>query len=272
METLLYILDWPMEKPALYGWYHLLWWVISFAAAWLLCYLHRYSKQPEHYVCKVVFYTAVLVALFEMLHQINYNVIWADGRLQLDIQWYAFPFQFCSTPMYIGLLTGVFKKGRMHNSLCAYLATYSVFAGLCVMIYPGDVFTETIIINVQTMICHSSMLTIGIFLYYTGHVKLMHQTFLQAVPVFAVCIAIAITLNEIAYRCGLIAAGHAFNMFFISPYCPPSLPVYSLIQNSVPYPYCLLIYILVFSLAAYLVLLAAMSLASRRTNHSKTNC
>jgi hypothetical protein len=47
-------------------------------------------------------------------------------------------------------------------------------------------------------------------------------------------------------------------LFFISPHCEPSLPVYSLVQEVVPYPWCAFLYIGGFSLAAYLVLLMAM--------------
>ena len=38
------------------------------------------------------------------------------------------------------------------------------------------------------------------------------------------------------------------------------LPVYSLVQGVVPFPWCLVIYILGFTLAAYLMLLAAMGI------------
>lgn len=270
METLLHILDWPMEQPTMYGWYHLLWLVIPFAVAWLLCRHYKRVRQPEIQVRRVVFYTAALVASFEVLKQINFDLVWEDDDLQWDMQWYAFPFQFCSTPMYAGLLTGVFRKGRIHNSLCAYLATYAVFGGLCVMLYPVTVFTGTLIINVQTMVCHASMLTIGIYLFYTGHVKMEHKTILKAMPVFGAFVAIAMLLNEAAYRSGLLAAGHEFNMFFISPYCEPSLPVYSLVQVAVTYPWCLILYVLVFSLAAYVVLLTAMGI-SRLTARRHTS-
>ncbi len=270
METLLHILDWPMDTPRLYGWYHLLWVLIIFLAAWVLCTSYKHCRHPEAHIRKVVFYTAVLVAVFEVLHQINYNLVWKDDRLQLDMQWYAFPFQFCSTPMYVGLLTGLFKTGKVHDSLCAYLATYVVFAGICVMIYPGDVFTGTIITNVQTMICHGSMITVGIYLFYTRHVGGENKTFLRALPVFCGCLLIAMLLNEIAYRCGLLASGHTFNMFFISPYCEPSLPVYSLVQAALPYPFCLIVYVMGFSLAAWLVLLLGRFVCpkSSRQSHS----
>lgn len=260
METLLRILDWPMKRPELYGWYHLLWWALSFAVAWFLCRLYKHSKCPDQFCCRAIYYVAFVVAVFEVLHQINYNLVCDEDGLRLQMQWYAFPFQFCSTPMYVGLLTAIFKKGRIHDSLCAYLATYAFFAGLCVMIYPGDVYTETLLTNVQTMMCHSSMLTVGIFLFYTGKVPLEHKTILRAMPVFGMCLAIAMLLNEIVYRFGLLAAGHTFNMFFISPYCEPSLPVYSSVQAVVPYPWCLVVYVVVFSVAAYLVLLSSMGI------------
>lgn len=47
-------------------------------------------------------------------------------------------------------------------------------------------------------------------------------------------------------------------MFFVSRHCDPSLPVYSLVQQVVPYPWSLIIYIVMFSLAAYVMLLIAM--------------
>ena len=261
IEILLSLLDLRMEMPSLYGWYHVVWLIIPLAAAWGLCQLYRRSAQPGQMLRRVVFGTAALVASLELLHQINYNLVWEEDELRWNMQWYAFPFQFCNTPMYVGLLTGRFRKGKVHNALCTYLATYAVFAGLCVMIYPGDVFTGTILTNVQTMICHGSMLTIGIFLYYTGHVPMKPRTFLQAVPVFLVGVALAMIFNELAFRSGLLAAGHSFNMFFISPHCEPSLPVYSLVQALVPYPGCLIIYVLGFSAAAFLMMMAARGIA-----------
>lgn len=267
LEELFRILNWRMEIPGLYGWFHLMSFALSFLALAWLCRTHR--PGPDR-VRKVVFRTSLLVLALEIYKQIVYNLSYtAETGWQVHMQWYSFPWQFCSMPMYVGLLAGIIKKGRVHDALCAFLATYSVFAGLCVMLYPADVFIDLVGVNVQTMVCHGSMLTIGGYLFYTGHVKLKHQTVLKAMPVFAVCIAIAMLLNETAYRTGLLAAGHTFNMFFISPYCAPSLPVYSAVQACIPYPYCLIIYILVFTLAAYLILLLAMGadrLAGRRKN------
>jgi hypothetical protein len=149
------------------------------------------------------------------------------------------------------------KKGRVHDALCAYLATYAMFAGLITMCIPNDIYIETIGINIQTSVCHGSMITVAIYLFYSGHVKLQHKTILKAMSVFACTMGVAMILNEIAYRSGL---EESFNMFYISPHQPPHLLVYSDIQKVVPFPFCTVIYFLGFSLAAYLILLFAMGI------------
>lgn len=255
-QSVLAFLDSSMEKPLPYGWFHLVWLALSFLA---LIPLLRYPQKPgQDHVRRVVLVTAILVTVLEIYKQINYSFSYENG-IAFDYQWYAFPFQFCSTPMYIGLLAGLIKKGKVHDSLCAYLATYAIFAGLAVMLYPNDVFISTIGINIQTMICHGSMITIGIYLFATGHVKLEHQTILKALPVFAITVAIAAVMNEIAYFAGLLET-ETFNMFFISGHCPPHLPVYSMVQTLLPFPVALILYIFGFTLAAYIILLAAMGI------------
>lgn len=246
-------LDSSMTTPTSYGVFHL----VSFALSILIgVWLCIRFKDSERYAKRIVLITAIIVTVFEIYKQINYTFTYDGTAITADYQWYAFPWQFCSTPMYVGLLAGL-TRGKVHESLCAYLATFAVFAGVCVMFYPNDVFISTIGINIQTMICHGSMLSIGIYLLASGYVKLEHKTILKAVPVFAIAVAVAVVLNELAHATGLLAT-EDFNMFFVSPYCDPHLPVYSIVQQHVAFPWCLILYILGFSVAAYLMLLIAM--------------
>lgn len=250
--NVLRILDTPMTTPVNYGWFHLLWWAITLGAAVALCLWHRKTGNEQR-VRNVVFGVAVTVIILEIYKMINFGFSYENG-VEYSFPWGSFPWQFCSTPMYVGFLTGIFRKGKVHESLCAYLATYAIFAGTAVMVYPNDVFIETIGINIQTMICHGSMITVGIYLLYTGYVKLEHKTILKAIPVFACTLGIALILNEIAHANGI----EGFNMFYISAYEEPHLPVLSDIQRLVPYWADLLIYTLGFTVVAYLMLLIAM--------------
>ena len=47
-------------------------------------------------------------------------------------------------------------------------------------------------------------------------------------------------------------------MFYISPYCDPHLLIYKDVQAVVPFPWSLVIYILGFTAASYIMLLLAM--------------
>lgn len=265
LQNVLKIMDTQMETPVLYGWFHL---VSLTAVLAVSVYLGVFRKgDSPAQIRRTVLLTAIVVTVLEVYKQINYSFSYTDG-ITYDYQWYAFPFQFCSTPMYIGLLAGLTKKGKIHDAACAYLATYAVFAGACVMFYPSTVFIGTVGINIQTVVCHGSMIFIGVYLLATGYVKVQHKTILKAIPVFAICVAIAAISNEIAYRVGLLNT-EDFNMFFISPYCEPHLPVYSMVQGVVPFPLCLVIYILGFSVAAYLMLLIAMAVKCFTTKKTK---
>ena len=254
---LLRVLDTQMPTPAGYGWFHIMFFVLSIAAGVLLCVV---CKDRERYTRPILLITSLTVILLEVYKLVNFSFGYAEGTITADFPWYAFPWQFCSTPMYVGLLAAL-TRGRVHRSLCAYLATFSVFAGLCVMIYPNDVFIGTVGVNIQTMICHGSMLTVGIYLLGTGYVPREHRTVLRALPVFCAAAAVAMVLNEIAFRTGMLETD-SFNMFYFSPHQDPHLPIYSDVQRLVgaDNPLSIVIYVVGFTLAAYLVLLIAMGI------------
>ena len=267
MEFLISVLklfDYHIEKPEVFGWFHWLWIGLTIFVTVALCVWHKRSGTPDR-VRRVVMGNAIFVIILEIYKMINYSFQEANG-FAFDFQWYAFPWQFCSTPMYIGLLAGIIRKGKIHECLCAYLATFAVFAGLAVTVYPGDVFTPVLGVDIQSMICHASMISVGIYLFYSGYVKLEHKTILKAIPVFAVCVTIALVLNEVMYYSGILdmadGSKETFNMFYISGHFPSTLPIYGAVHNAVPFPVNAIIYILGFSLIAYVILLIAMGIGA----------
>ena len=257
MSEIIEFLDLEMETPQMYGWFHILSMVLTALTTVAICIF--FKNPSEKTVRRILLTTSLVVILLEIYKQINFTFSYDGEKITADYQWYAFPFQFCSTPMYVGLLASLIKNEKIHKCLCAYLSTFALFAGAAVMFYPQTVFLPTIGINIQTMVCHGSMICIGIFLLFSGYVKIEHKTILKAIPIFAVALITAVCMNEIAHLSGLLET-ETFNMFFISPYCEPSLPVLSLIQPLVPFPIELIIYIIGFSLAAYIMLIIAMGI------------
>lgn len=253
-----------MHEPKSYGWFHIL--SLALMAAFAVAVCLRGKHWTARQVRRFLLWTSVLVIGLEVYKQINYT--FGDGSRAPSYQWYAFPWQFCSTPMYIGLLAGLTRKGRLHQALCAYLATFSLFAGTAVMLYPEQVFITTLGINVQTMVCHGAMVVIGVYLLASGYVKLEYKTVFKALPLFVALVLVAVVMNEAAYRVGLLE-DHNFNMFMISPYCDPSLPVYSLVQQVLPFPWSLAVYVLGFTAAACLMITLGKAIRSLRTVRPK---
>ena len=254
LNKVISILDAKMTRPTGYGWFHIMFWAITLASAFVLCFL--YKKGIIKNVKRVVLITALTVIALEIYKLFIFGISYGE-TISYSFVWYIFPWQFCSTPMFIGLLAGL-TKGKFHKWMCSFLATYAVFAGTAVMCYPGDVFIDTIGINIQTMVCHGSMLVIGIFLYYTGHVEAKIKTLLRAIPVFASCLTIAVVLNEIAGK--IDPDKYNFNLFYISRYHQGTLPVFSLIQNKVPFIVGFIIYVVGFTVLAGVILLIAMGI------------
>ena len=252
LSMLLTVLDTKMQVPQPYSPFHIFFIIASIRAGFRIS--DHCVGRGGSAVRRVLFWGSLLIIVLEIYKQINYSFQVKGEQILFDYQWYAFPFQFCSTPMYIGLIAAVTKNEALHRRLCAYLASYSLFAGISVMAYPVSVFTDTVGINIQTMVWHGAMITMGIVLLRTGYVRASVRTVMDAFPVFLTLVATAAFMNEIAHQTGLLSS-ETFNMFFISPYCAPSLPVYSLIQPLVPFPLSVLIYIAGFTAAAMIVLM-----------------
>ncbi|MFA6627334.1 MAG: hypothetical protein WCT17_02240, partial [Bacilli bacterium] len=162
-------------------------------------------------------------------------------------RWYVFPFQFCSVPMYVGLLAGLVKAGKVQNALYSFLGTFCLFAGLAVMVYPNDVFVSTLGINIQTMVHHGGMVVLGIYVIASNRSIPSLKGIIGSGVVFMIIVAIAQIMNLIFVNKGL-------NLFFISPYNVCHLPVLSVIQEKFGYVVFIITYILGFMLVAYLIL------------------
>lgn len=250
-EKFLALLNGQMARPEMYGWFHILSLAIMIGLIVLVCFTCRKLKYKTFKTLCITI--SLILILFEVYKQLNYS--YNPTTDMWNYQWYAFPFQFCSTPMYVLLLVGLTRPGKFQDFLCSFLATFGLFAGIAVMLYPSTVFIETIGINIQTMVHHGLMVVVGVFMLVSGRAKLNHKTLLKAVVVFATLATIAYVGNILFYHFG---NGETFNMFFISPYGVCDIPILITIQPLVPHIIFLLAYLLGFSLAAYIVLLFAM--------------
>jgi len=242
LKNILDILSYELaNEPKPYGLFHLTAFAIVIIIAIILAI--KYHRPTEKQSQTIVLTISLILVVFEIYKQIIFTY---DGG-EWNYRWWAFPFQFCSVPMYVGLLTGLLKEGKVRRALYSFLGTFCLFAGLAVMVYPNDVFIRTLGVSIQTMVHHGGMLILGVFALSSNKVSPEQKRIFGSAIIFLVLVIIAQTLNITLKDKGL-------NMFFISPYIPCHLPVLSTIQSTFGYTVFIFTYILGFIFVAYLIL------------------
>ena len=241
-EKMLYFLQGEMNEPTAFGWFHVLWLVLVIIS---ICVLFKGRKYHCDKRLKMILGIYGIIALIlELLKQLiwafNYDPI--TNIITWDYEWYAFPFQLCTTPIFVTIICLFLKKDNTRNSLLSYMSFTTILGSIATMIIPDSCFVSDILVNIHTMWLHLGSFVVSIYLLMSGEVKINIQSLKQAIKVFLIFVVIAEVMNIVIYNIGILN-GETFNMFYISPYFISTLPVFDIIQQNVPYLVYLIIYI-----------------------------
>jgi len=265
-EQILHVLEAKMETPKAFGWFHIMCLTIVFV---VIILLYRNKKNNDEKQLKRVLGTYAFIALIlEILKQLiwtfNYNV--ETGIVIWDYKWYAFPFQLCTTPIYVCIITLLLKKCKVRDYLLSYIAYITILGSVTTAITPYSCLVSDILVNIHTMWLHLGSLAVSVYLLMTEQVKIDKKNLQMAIFTFLIFVGIAETLNVVIYNSGLLN-GEVFNMFYISPYFISPLPVFGTIQSNVPYIIYLLTYISVLILGGFIVYNVSLKIKNRKNNY-----
>ena len=113
---ILLFLQGEMTEPKAFGWFHIMWIIFIF----LFLVLLRNKRSEKN--LKVILGTYGIVALvFEILKQIAWSFNYENGIVTWDYQWYAFPFQLCTTPIIISIVCVFLKENKLRDILLSYI-------------------------------------------------------------------------------------------------------------------------------------------------------
>jgi len=242
-EKILYMLQVQMETPKPYGWFHLMWIVfVVVSLVILFIFRKKYSNKQLKIVLGVYGIVALILEVTkQVMWSFNYDV--ANNLVTWDYQWYAAPFQLCTTPIFASIICLFLKDGKVRDSILSYMAFVTILGGFMTILLPDSCFTKDILINVHTMWLHCGSFVVSVYLIMNGAVKIQKQNLKNSFKVFLIFVLIAEILNISIYNSGILN-GETFNMFYISPYFISILPVFDVIQQNVPFILYLMIYIL----------------------------
>ena len=241
-EKVLYFFQGEMERPVPFGWFHLLWLFLMILSIVILC-LNK--NRSEHKLNKILLTYGLIAFILELIKQLiwSFNYDSVNNIVIWDYQWYASAFQLCTTPIYVSLIIPFIKNEKVKNALYSYLAYFTILGSLSVIFLPESCFVRTIEVNIHTMFLHYGSFIISMYLMISKKVSIKIKNVFEGFKVFLIFMSIALLLDVIIYNSGILN-GETFNMFFISPYFISTLPVYDVVQKSIPYIFYLLFYII----------------------------
>lgn len=248
MIEVIEFLQGEMERPKTFGLFHIIW--LFFTFCFILYFYKTRNLNSEKRLKKVLLIYGVISLILEITKQ----VIWSYDNGVWDYQFYAAPFQFCTTPIFVSILYNFISDKNIKEDLLCYLALFTILGGLSVVVYPESCFCRTIEVNIHAMFIHCGSFVISLYILMGNYIKLNYKSIFKGLIVFLVFVSIAFVMNILVYNSGILN-GETFNMFYISPYFISSLPFFDMVQQNVPYPIFLLIYIISISLGATVIFL-----------------
>ena len=266
---LLLFLEGTMDTPTSFGYFHFLWIFLTIISIYIL--YKRKDKHDEKELKIILFLYGFISLILEILKQIiwtiDYNQI--TNTLTFDYSWYSFPFQLCTTPIYVSLICLFLKNNKIRKSLLSYLAFVTILGSIATIIMPDSCFTGDILINIHTMYLHCGSLVLSIYLLMIKEVEINMTNLKNSIYVFLIFLGVALFLNITIYNSGILN-GETFNMFYISPYFISTLPVFNIIQQNVPYLIYLIIYIVAIVIGSLIIYSIAKGIQSI-FNYKKEN-
>ena len=235
------LLQTEMERPKPYGWFHIFFILIMLLTIFILYRKRNYTEKKLKVV--LAFY-GITSLLLEILKQISWAFTYDSIKnlLLFDYEWYAFPFQLCTTPIYVSIICLFLNKNKVRDSLLSYLAFVTILGSVSTILLPESCFVTDILVNIHTMYLHLGSFVVSVYLLISEEVKLNVKSLFNGIIMFIIFVFIANSLNITIYNLNILN-GETFNMFYISPYFISSLPVFNIIQANVPYILFLIIYL-----------------------------
>ena len=255
MEKLVNLISPDQEVPQMFGDLHLAFCFGVIAACLLLSVFFRDASDGTFRLLIAVMFLVMLVG--EVMKQFVYPFSIVDGVLVKDYDWSTFPFQLCSTPLYVLPLIALLPDCKLRDCAACYIMTYGLIGGVAVYLTPYSVFATRVFINIQTMVHHGLQIVSGVYIASYYRRRINKSFYHGGVAVFVVTFTIANLLNTVFYDMliakGKIPEGYQFNMFYISPRVGLKLPFFADTFNTLPPITYIAGYFVILSVGAFIV-------------------
>lgn len=250
METFISLLDkwitataWKIPTPKPYGTFHLSFTLIGFLVCGLLAYrLRNISPKASRRLL-------VSIGVFLMITEVYKQLLYCLTIHESGYPWWIFPFQLCSIPMYLCIITPLLKPGELQKSLYTFMMLYNLLGGGISFAEPSGLLSQYVFLTAHSMVWHMLLVFVGLFLMFSGLGGRTAKDYHHSTCVFLSLCVIAFTIN-LVFR---DVSGGSINMFFLGP-SQTSIAVFKQISQRFGWYVSTAIYVPAICFGAYLIL------------------
>lgn len=178
--------------------------------------------------------------------------IWKQWYLTAVIEhghynWWYFPFQLCSIPMYILLVLPRIKNPTVRGSLTTFLMCYGMLGGIAVFADTSGLHYPSAALTIHSYLWHILLILIGIVagIYYRSSDKAFFRSFIGSTVIYIICCGIASIINAVFSPYGTI------DMFYINPRYPMVQIVFCELAEYIGNPLTIFLYMAATILGAF---------------------
>lgn len=200
--------SWTMNTPVPYSAFHVLFGTAGILAAIFLAW--KLSRKPHSHVLLI----CGLILCISELYKQGFLYYIVNGE-QYD--WWYFPFQLCSIPMYLCLLFPLLRRAapkRCLKTAGTFIQDFALLGGIMALADPSGFMYPYIVLTLHGFIWHFTLIFLGLYCALSGQGGTAARDYLYTIPLFLGLAAIATLINIASHPYGNA------DMFYISPYYP----------------------------------------------------
>ena len=242
-----------MEKPAAYGAFHLTFTFVGLAVCIVAAYLLRNVGEKGNRITLIS--VGAFLAITEIYKQLFYYYHMGQG----SYQWWIFPFQLCSVPMYLCIIAPLLKGGKIQSGMYNFMTTFNLLGGIMAFVEPSGIVHEHWTLTFHAFVWHILLIFVGFYLIASGRFAKTGKDFTYAIYTFLGLCVIAFCINLVFWK---VSAGD-INMFYVGPKNSPLL-VFKTISEKFGWYISTILYIPAVCLGAYIIYLPAHFYAKKK--------
>ena len=208
-----------MEKIQPYGAFHILYFLVGIAICILVSYKLRNINEKQN---KILLYSlGGILLVTEIYKQFFYYYVLGHG----SYQWWIFPFQLCSIPMYLCFIAPNVKNIKVQKAIYNFMLAFNLMGGFISFFEPSGLIHEYVTLTAHAFLWHMLLVFIGIYLGMSKRAGTVLKEYKGAIITYVNVCVIAFIINILLHNMGDI------NMFYVGPYLNSPIIVFKNISQ-----------------------------------------